>query len=99
MTHEAYRGSRVVDGRHRAVGKVSDVIYDPDGTARWAVVRLGLLRPEHYVPLESMRFTLDNELVVPYDRRTVSRSPQAERDHVLSSSVERVVEQYYRLAS
>lgn len=91
-------GSRVVDGHHRWIGKVRDVVCDDQGVPRWAIVRLGLFQPDHYVPLDNIWLTLDGELVVPFDRRTVTRSPRAD-DRELSASAELVVEQYYRLAS
>lgn len=94
-----YVGSRVVDAHHRWIGKVRDVVCDERGVPRWAVVRLGLFQPEHYVPLDNVWLTLEGELVVPFDRRTVTRSPRAEPARALSPSAELVVEQYYRLAS
>ena len=94
-----YRGHRVVDEHRRPVGKISDVIFGDDGVARWAVVDPGLFRAEHYVPLDESYISLDQELVVPYDRRTVTKSPRAEPDHVMSTAAERMVEDYYKLAS
>ncbi len=96
---EPYRGNRVVDEHHRPVGRVRGVIYDPHGLARWAVVRVGWFQPERYVPLDNSYLTFDQELVVPFDKRTVARSPEAAPNHNLTPSAERVVEQYYRLAS
>lgn len=96
---DAYRGSRVIDGQHRTVGKVRDVVCDPHGVPRYAVVRLGWRARSRYVPLDRCSFTLDREIVVPFDRRTVSLSPEAASGADLSPSAERVVEQYYRLAS
>ena len=59
-----YVGSRVVDAHHRWIGKVRDVVCDERGVPRWAVVRLGLFQPEHYVPLDNVWLTLEGELVV-----------------------------------
>ena len=96
---DAYRGHRVVDDHHRPIGKVTDVIYDETGIAKWAVVSPGVFRAEHFLPLDKTYLSLEGNLVVPFDRRTVSRSPKAERDHVLSPITERALEQYYQLAA
>ena len=96
---DAYRGHRVVDDHHRPIGKVTDVIYDETGTPKWAVVSPGVFRAEHFLPLDNTYLSLEGNLVVPFDKRTVSRSPRAERDHVLSPITERALEQYYQLAA
>jgi hypothetical protein len=96
---DAYRGHRVVDDHHRPIGKVTDVIYDDAGIAKWAVVSPGVFRAEHFLPLDNTYLSLEGNLVVPFDRRTVSRSPKAERDHVLSPITERALEHYYQLAA
>jgi hypothetical protein len=95
----AYRGHRVVDDHHRPIGKVTDVIYDEAGIAKWAVVSPGVFRAEHFLPLDNTYLSLEGNLVVRFDRRTVSRSPKAERDHVLSPITERALEHYYQLAA
>ncbi len=96
---DAYRGHRVVDDHHRPIGKVTDVIYDETGIAKWAVVSPGVFRAEHFLPLDNTYLSLEGNLVAPFDKRTVSRSPKAERDHVLSPITERALEHYYRLAA
>jgi hypothetical protein len=96
---DAYRGHRVVDDHHRPIGKVTDVIYDEVGVAKWAVVSPGVFRAEHFLPLDHAYLSLEGNLVVPFDKRTVARSPKAERDHVLSPITERALEQYYQLAA
>jgi hypothetical protein len=95
----AFRGHRVVDEHHRGIGRVTDVIFGDDGTPRWAVVSPGLFRGEHYLPLDNSYVSLDGDLVVPYDKRTITKSPKADRDHVLTSVVERDLEHYYHLAA
>ena len=96
---DAYRGHRVVDDHHRPIGKITDVILDEAGTPKWAVVSPGVFRAEHFLPLDRTYLSLEGNLVVPFDRRTVSRSPKAERDHSLSPITERALEQYYQLAA
>jgi hypothetical protein len=98
-TDDAYRGHRVVDDHHRPIGKVTDVIYDDLGVPKWAVVSPGVFRAEHFLPLDKTYLSLEGNLVVPFDKRTVARSPKAERDHVLSPITERALEQYYQLAA
>ena len=96
---DAYRGHRVVDDHHRPIGKVTDVLYDDAGIPKWAVVSCGVFRAERFLPLDRTYLSLEGNLVVPFDRRTVSRSPKAERDHSLSPITERALEQYYQLAA
>jgi hypothetical protein len=96
---DAYRGHRVVDDHHRPIGKITDVIYDEAGVAKWAVVSPGMFRAEHFLPLDNTYLSLEGNLVAPFDKRTVSQSPKAERNHALSPVTERVVEQYYQLAA
>ena len=69
------------------------------GTPKWVVVSPGVFRAERFLPLDKAYLSLEGNLVVPFDRRTVSRSPKAERDHVLSPITERALEQYYQLAA
>ena len=95
----AYRGTRVVDEHHRPIGRVTNVLYDEAGVPKWAVVSPGVLRAEHFLPLDRAHLSLEGRLVVPFDKRTVAHSPRAERDHVMSPVVEHALEQYYQLAA
>ena len=83
---DAYRGHRVVDDHHRPIGKITDVIYDQAGIAKWAVVSPGVFRAEHFLPLDNTYLSLEGDLVVPYDKRTVALAegrtrPRAVADH------------------
>lgn len=93
----AYRGHRVVDEHHRSVGKVSDVVFDTDGVPKWVVVNPGVFRAEHYLPLEKTYLSLDGDLVVPFDKQMVVKSPRADREHIMSSVDERHLTEYYDL--
>jgi PRC-barrel domain protein len=95
----AYRGHRVVDDQHRPIGRVTDIILDETGMPKWAVVSPGVFRAEHFLPLHKTYLSLEGNLVAQFDRRTVARSPKAERNHVLSPNTERALEHYYRLAA
>ena len=95
----AYRGHRVVDDHHRPIGRITDVLFDETGTAKWVVVSPGVFRAEHFLPLHKTFLSLEGNLVAAFDRRTVARSPKAERDHVLSPITERALERYYQLAA
>jgi hypothetical protein len=93
-------GQQAVDEAGAKIGTVTDVIYDvQSGEASWAVVGLGLLGAEHYVPLADTYQSDSNRLVLPFDKRTIKQSPKANKDHVLTSDVEADVRRYYGLAA
>ena len=96
---DAYRGHRVVDDHRRPIGRVTGVIGDESGMPKWAVVSPGVFRAAHFLPLDRAHLSLEGNLVAQFDRRTVARSPKAERDHVLSPITERALEHYYQLAA
>ena len=53
----------------------------------WAVVRTGLTRSEHLVPLTNAYVGVDGNVVVPYDKNTVKRAPRA-REHIAGGVVD-----------
>ena len=57
------------------MGTISYVLYDQrDMAPRWAVVKLGTLRGQHFVPLSDSYMDEDGRLVVPYDKSVVGRA-------------------------
>lgn len=90
-------GHDVLDDQHEKVGTVSDVIYDHEGKPRWAVVDLGKLRPEKWVPVAGLELTDGGDVVVPYDKDHIKSAAKASRDHVLEPQTERDLERHYRL--
>jgi len=96
----ALTGRVVVDARLEKVGTVTDVIFDDrEGAARWAVVKGGPLRVEHFVPLDGSYVDLDGRLVVGLEKTDVRRSPRARRDHLLTSEARRELRDYYGIAA
>jgi PRC-barrel domain protein len=92
-------GHQVLDDHHQKVGTVSDVLYDERGEPRWAVVNPGLMRAEHYVPVEGSYMTNDGAVVIPYGKEQVKTAAKASRDHVLDAAVERELLEHYELTS
>jgi sporulation protein YlmC with PRC-barrel domain len=93
-------GRVVVDARYTKVGTVTDVIFDEHGRGRrWAVVKPGVLRGEHLVPLENSYVDMDGRLIVALDKIDVKRSPRVRRDHVLTSETRRELRDYYGVAA
>ena len=90
-------GHEVVDEHHHKVGTVSDVIYDDDGEARWAVVDPGPLRSEKYVPVEGSYMTEDGEVVIPYTKDVVKSAAKARRDHIVDPVTAHELEEHYEL--
>ena len=96
----ALTGRVVVDTRLAKVGTVTDVIFDErQGAPRWAVVKSGALRVEHFVPLDGSYVDLDGRLVVGLDKTDVKRSPRARRDHLLTAEARRELRDYYGIAA
>lgn len=97
-THpHGYRGHDVVDPNHRLIGTISDVVYDHDGAAQWAVVDLGMLRSSHYLPIASGYMSASGEFVVPYDKNVVKAAPKADRSHMVDPPTRALLQQHYEL--
>jgi hypothetical protein len=93
-----YRGHDVVDPDHRLIGTISDVLFDQQGEAEWAVVDLGLLRSAHYLPVASGCMSESGEFVVPFDKQIVKGAPKADRRHFMDASTEGQLVSHYELA-
>src|SRR5262245_44585342 len=92
-------GHRVVDEHHNKIGKVTDVLFDDmTGTSQWAIVDLGFMRSERFVPLNHGYYAEDGDVVVPVSKDLVKHSPKAAR-HTLSGPEREDLEQYYGLAA
>jgi sporulation protein YlmC with PRC-barrel domain len=96
----ALAGRVVVDARLAKVGTVTDVIFDERaGAPRWAVVKTGLFRSEHFVPLEGSYLDRAGRLVVALDKTDVKRAPHVRRDHALTSGARLGLRDYYGIAA
>jgi sporulation protein YlmC with PRC-barrel domain len=96
----ALAGRVVMDTRLASVGTVTDVIFDERaGAPRWAVVKTGLFRSEHLVPLEGSYLDRAGRLVVALDKTDVKRSPHVRRDHVLTSGARLELRDFYGVAA
>jgi hypothetical protein len=79
-SYEGTVGTKVVDARGHAVGKVADVLYD-DHTLepRWVAVNLGFLhRHRPLVPLDETYLSEDGNLVIPFSAEAVKHAPGAQ---------------------
>lgn len=93
-------GRTVVDAHLAKVGTVTDVIFDDRGGGpRWAVVKPGPLRGEHFVPLASSYVDPDGRLIVALEKIDVKRSPRVRRDHVLTPGTRRELRDFYGIAA
>jgi hypothetical protein len=96
----ALTGHAVLDSNLRTVGKVTDVLYDErEMKARWVVVKTGVLRGEHYVPLADTYVDDNGRLVVPHDKSSIQHAPHARGAHVLTQEVARELRDYYSIAA
>jgi len=90
-------GHEAFDDQHEKVGKVTDVLYDESGSARWAVVDPGLLHRERYVPVDGSFMTESGEVILAYSKDAVKTARSASRDHILDPVVERALEEHYAI--
>lgn len=90
----------VIDPKGHKVGTVSDVVSDAVTLEpRWLVVDTGLLRSSHYVPVTGAQHSQSGEIVVPFDKETVTHATKAHGSHVLSSTEEHDLAEHYHLAN
>ena len=93
-------GHAVIDKHKDLVGTISYVLYDEREMApRWAVVKLGALRGQHFVPLSDSYLDHDGRVVVPYEKTTIRRAPRARRAHVVDLRAARELRDYYGVAA
>lgn len=97
---EQYTGHQVVDTEGHALGEVSDVIYD-DATNEpvWMVVKPGLIRAQHYAPIEGSYTTDDGRVVVPFDKNWLKKAPKATGSHVLDGATVEELERHYETSA
>jgi sporulation protein YlmC with PRC-barrel domain len=95
-----FAGHDVIDEDGNKLGTVNDVVPDA-GTLepKWLVVDIGVLKTSRYVPVLGAYRSSTGDIVVPYNRQMVKRSPKAPRDHVPTSDSDRELRDYYGLAS
>lgn len=90
-------GAQLVDEHGEPVGTVRDVIYDPVSAApAWMIVKLGLLRGAHYVPVAGSYRSVEDDVVVPYAASQIQAAPKAKNGHVISPELEDELERHYR---
>ncbi|MGO9872283.1 MAG: PRC-barrel domain-containing protein [Acidimicrobiia bacterium] len=93
-------GHPVIDRHLEPVGTISYVLYDErDLQPRWAVVKLGVLRGEHFVPLAESYVDHDGRLVVPYDKTIIKYAPRPRRAQMLDNRATRQLRDYYGVAA
>ena len=88
-------GHAALDEHGTKVGTITDVLFDREGEARWAVVDPGPLRKAHYAPLDGAYSTDEGDVILPVDTITVKQAPVAGRNHILTSELEAELEDYY----
>jgi hypothetical protein len=71
-------GDELFDPARQKIGKITDVIVD-DRTLQpqWYVVRVGMLKGNHLVPVGSVSLS-DKGVAVPYDKGLVQCAPKPE---------------------
>jgi hypothetical protein len=96
----ALAGHAVIDSHMDTVGTISYVLYDErELSPRWAVVKLGALRGQHFVPLADSYIDHDGRVVVPYEKTVIQRAPRARRAHMVDIRAARELRDYYGVAA
>ena len=90
-----YNGHAVVDLSGARIGTVERSYVDDTGAVRVVGVKMGTLRPKHrLVPVDDA-IVEKNALTVPYPKRLVEASPEAETDDTLEAETLARVRAYY----
>lgn len=91
-------GRHVVTSTGEEVGKVTDVIANPnDLRPEWLVVKLGPIAGEHLVPVDAVEVGQD-ALVVGFERADIKSAPRV-HDHTAPTKEESVsLRRHYGLA-
>jgi hypothetical protein len=93
-------GHAVVDNHLKPVGTVTDVLFDErERSPVWAIVRTGVLRGEHFVPLAHSYVDDDGRLVVPHEKYSIRHAPRARRGRVVTRAVVLKLHDYYCMAA
>ena len=93
-TASAHVGDDLYDRAGQKIGKITDVIYD-DRTLepRWYVVKAGLFKGHHPVPVGSV-ITAGGKVAVPYDKELVQKAPKPEGPVPTESEQEALMAHY-----
>ena len=96
-TQPVLTGHKVVDADGEKLGVIDDVLFDAETNAAvWVVVKRGMLRSKStVVPLRRAFRTDEGDIVVAFDKRTVSSAPHLSSDHVLSHEAEEALLAHY----
>ena len=90
-----YNGDAVVDATGERIGTVEQSYVDDAGTVRAVGVKIGTLRTKHrIVPVDDARREKDR-LTVPYTKRMVEESPDADAGDTLEGEMLERVRAYY----
>ncbi len=90
-----YNGDTVVDATGERIGTVEQSYVDDGGTVRAVGVKIGTLRTKHrIVPVDGASREKDR-LTVPYTKRTVEESPDADAGDTLEGEMLQRVRAYY----
>ena len=92
----AYTGRTAIDEHGEQLGEIADVVFDQHyGQPEYLVVKPGVLRSSHYVPVEGTYETVEGDIVVPWDRHWFKLAPKAHRNHALTSAERHDLEAHY----
>jgi hypothetical protein len=90
----AHVGDNLHDRAGQKIGKITDVIYDHRTLEpRWFVVKVGLLKGHHLVPVGSVSMS-GSEVAVPYDKELVQTAPKPEGPVATETEQEALVAHY-----
>lgn len=92
----ALTGRTAIDEHGEQLGEIADVVFDQlDEQPEYLVVKPGVLRMSHYVPVAGTYETIEGDIVVPWDRHWFKLAPKAQRGHSLTSTQRHDLEAHY----
>jgi len=95
-----FSGVDLLDETGHRLGTVEDVVYDDPEVLEptWLVVKPGMLRGHHYVPVAGSYRTTDAKLVSPYSADQIKSAPKAGSEHVLDADTRTRLIEHYELS-
>lgn len=88
-------GHRALDEHGAKLGKITDVLFTPDGEPEWAIVDPGPLKKPHFAPMMGAYETADGDVILPVEGSMLKRAPIADRAHILTPELEDELRSFY----
>jgi uncharacterized protein (TIGR02271 family) len=95
---QTWRGRDLYDSEHDKIGEITDIYLDrQSGEPEWLAIKTGLFGSNvNFVPIRESS-SMEDHVMVPYDKAKVKDAPNVDADGELSPDEERSLYQHYGL--